>query len=474
MSDWNRVVFLTNELGLELDKLQTQMINTRSVYNSLSTEVNKGMPISTSADLVTALKTPGNYQLAPGTYTGNFQALADGVSITGADLPQDRVQPGVTVSHTLAPSDILRATLTVTGSRVSFCGINIAPPKQDRAVVVVGSSSIDDPVLQPDLVLLDRVEVIANSTLGGKRGIEAHTRNFTLTNSRVVGFLYTGEQSQAFLSYNGPGPYNIFNNEIEGSGQNILFGGGNTHSIAMIPSNIRIVNNLIRKPLTWKSRTGSVANSIEFKCAKNALIEDNLIDGCWKDVQSGHMIVLTPRNQTGTNPWCVVEDVTIRNNRTVNHSDGYAVNILLEDNANPSQQTKRVVIDGNLFEDSAKGFQILKGIIDYLKITDNTLPKIKHNLITFDPAVANYTKFPFEFVRNVCLSGDYGALGPSFSPGTASLNGYTSPLSFINNVIEKTAARSIPWPIGNTLLDPGKLAPLLDSNYHYIPGGAGW
>ena len=474
MADSRKVIILTNELGVELDRLQTQMNATRSVYDTLWTEVNKGAPISTSAELVTALKTPGNYQLMPGQYAGNFQALADDVTIIGADLPPDRVQPGATASHTLVPSDAYKATLTINGSRVSLTGINIAPCKQDRAVVVIGSYNSSDPLTQPDLVLLDRVEVISNPTVGGKRGIEAHTRNFALSGSRVIGFIYAGEQSQGFISYNGPGPYNIFNNEIEGSGQNILFGGGNTHSAAMIPSNVKILNNSIKKPLAWKSRTGTVCNSIEFKCGKNVLIEGNIIDGCWSDVQAGHMIVLTPRNQTGTNPWCVLEDITIRNNRSINHLSGYAVNILLDDNENPSEQTKRITIDGNLFEDSTKGFQILGGIIDFLKITDNTLPKIKYNLITFDPGIINFTKFPLEFVRNVCLSGNYGANSPSFAVGTPTLTGYTSPLDFTNNVIEKTAARTIPWPAGNTILPVNGLAPLLDADYHYIPGGAGW
>lgn len=474
MGESNRIVLLTKELGDQLTTLEKQMINVRSSYDVLWSEVNRSKAIATSAELVMALKTPGDYQLAPGTYTGNFQALADGVTILGADLPPGRVQPGATAQYTFAPSDPMRASLAITGSRFLLRGVNVAPCRQDRAVITAGSTTTPDPLAQPDLVMLDRIEVIANPTLGGKRGVDAHTRTFTLNDSRVIGFLYANEQSQGFLSYNGPGPYNLLNSEIEGSGENIMFGGGDTKSPAQIPSDIKIIGNLIRKPLAWRAKPASVANSLEFKCGRRALVENNIIDGCWRDIQAGHMIVLTPRNGDGTAPWCVVEDITIRGNRTINNIHGYAMNISLTDNAHITEPTKRIIVERNLFEDTTKGFQILGGVLDYLKITDNTLPKVKYNLIAFDPRVENFTKTNLEFLRNVVLSGEYGASSPSFAVGTPTINGYNSPVNFTKNVIEKTPVRTIPWPMDNTVLAPGALAALLDENYHYKPGGAGW
>jgi hypothetical protein len=47
-------------------------------------------------------------------------------------------------------------------------------------------------------------------------------------------------------------------------------------------------------------------------------------------------------------------------------------------------------------------------------------------------------------------------------------------VQWTGNVIEKTAARSIEWPRGTTLLAPGGLASLLDAEFHYVRGHAGW
>ena len=245
-------------------------------------------------------------------------------------------------------------------------GMSFGQGNADKVVVLAGNYAATLPTQQPDNVILDRIEIVAAST--GKRGIEAHTRNFTLSESRVVGFLYAGSDSQAFVSYNGPGPYNLLSSELEASGENILFGGGTTTTFDMIPSNVKIFDNLIRKPLAWKSSLGTVKNSIEFKCVKGASVNGNTIDGCWKDQQAGHMIVLTPRNQYGLSPFTTVEDVVIQNNRTVNHLNGYAVSILLTDEFIHPHIRKELLSKVNLFQDSPKGIIIQGGLLDYLRV----------------------------------------------------------------------------------------------------------
>ena len=74
------------------------------------------------------------------------------------------------------------------------------------------------------------------------------------------------------------------------------------------------MGNTLAKPETWRALTGAVKNSLEFKAVRRALVENNVIDGNWKDGQDGSPILLTPRNQYGDTPWVVVEDVTIRGN----------------------------------------------------------------------------------------------------------------------------------------------------------------
>jgi hypothetical protein len=426
--------------------------------------------VTNAPELTEALARGGIIELAPGTYAGNFVVNVPGTELRGATLPVVRVAPDQTSGYVLEPADRLKPALQIAASHFRMVGIRVLNGDPARSAVVAGSATATDPSAQPADIELDRVEIVAANGVG-KRGIEAHTRAFTLIRSRVVGFFYRGQDSQAFLTYNGPGPYTLIDNELSASGENIMTGGGSIRSAAMIPSNVVIRGNLIVKPPEWRGKSGSVKNSVEFKAVKGALVEDNIIDGCWRDAQAGNMIVITPRNQYNDSPWTVVEDVVIRGNRSIRHTDGFAVNILGTDNNAPTQPTARVTIEHNLFQDSPKGILVSYGVTGYLRVVNNTLPEVRWNLLMFSNTVV---KTPLTFTGNVAKSGKYGVSGDNTAPGEPTLAAHTVLQAFEGNVIEKTTARSIKWPGHNTLLDPGALASVLDSRFKYKSGTAGF
>jgi hypothetical protein len=412
--------------------------------------------VTTAAELTAALQTGGAIAAVAGTYVGNF-TFSVPTAFDGAGA-------------TLAPLDVLSPVVTVAGDDVTVRNVRVQLGKADRDAILVGSTMATSADQQPHRVLFEDVTVLPTAT-GGHRGFSLHGSDITLRRVRVEGFLEQNRDSQAVWINNGPGPYVIEDSHLEASGENILVGGDTIRIQGMVPADITVRNNTLLKPQAWRLKSGSVKNSFELKCATRVLFEGNVLDGNWRDAQSGHMIVLTPRNQYGDSPWCGVTDVVVRGNRSVRHTDGYAVNILGTDNNFPSQQTARIEISGNYFSDSVKGIQVGAGVTDFLKITDNTLPAIRWNLLTF-------TGFgpltPLEFARNVALSGEYGVNGDGVSPGVPSLTAYTTGLVWSGNVIEKTPVRWIQWPAGTTLLAPGTLAPLLDASGHYTVGGAGW
>ena len=425
--------------------------------------------VSDSAGLTAACAAGGTYQLAPGTYNGNFVVTAPLV-LTGAPLPEGRVAEGATAAYRLEPADGLKPTLSVQASRVRITGVTIVPSRTDRAVVLVGSSSAVDPLTLPDDVVFDRVEVLALAA-GGKRGIEAHCRGLVVTRSRVMGFWFSGADSQAFLAINGPGPYLLDDCQLQASGENVMFGGGSTKAAAMVPTNVIIRKCLLDKPSDWPGKS-DVKNLIEFKSVKGALVEANVLDGNWKDAQDGSAIVITPRNQYGDSPWTVVEDVVVRGNIVRHTPHGYGVSILGHDNEQPSLQTARITIEGNLFEECPNGVRTIGGVDGALVIRNNTLPKVAGNFLQFS---GTGPSTPLTVTSNVTLSGAYGISGDgSTGPGVPSL-ALTTVVDFTGNIIEKTAARTVPWPAGNTLLAPGGLAPLLDADRHYTPDPSkGW
>jgi hypothetical protein len=431
--------------------------------------------VSTASQLLAALKlSHTTVKLEPGTYVGNFVISGSGVQVIGASLPETRVQANATAGYQLVPSDRAQPALTITGSDVTVTGLTIGQGQEDRAMVVVGSSLATDPLQQPNNVTLDRLELTAGA-LGGKRGMELNARSITVKRSRILNFWRQNEDSQAILIVNGPGPYLVEDNQLQASGENIMSGGSSIRSAAMVPGGIVIRGNLIDKPQEWRTKRGSVKNSVEFKAARGALLENNLIDGMWLDAQSGHAIVITPRNQYDDSPWTVVEDIVVKGNKVINHTDGFFANILGTDNIYPSQQTSRITIEGN-YGDSNQGIKVTAGVAGWLRIRNNTWPRIKGSALNFDnPAVL----IPFEFTRNVLSAGYYGIQGQALGSGVEALNVYCQPGWVVQgNVIEQPVRSAWPYTAPNTnrfLSGPGLLAPLLDAEGHYTPDRSlGW
>ncbi|MGC1651168.1 MAG: putative Ig domain-containing protein, partial [Candidatus Sulfotelmatobacter sp.] len=133
------------------------------------------------------------------------------------------------------------------------------------------------------------------------------------------------------------GPFKIVDNFLEGSGENIIFGGG---AATITPTDIEVRRNHLFKPLTWMpghpgfvgGTDGNpfiVKNLFEIKNAQRVLFEANVLENNWGGVgQFGYALELTPKNQaSGTQnvcPICLVTDVTIRYS-TISHVGGVFV-----------------------------------------------------------------------------------------------------------------------------------------------------
>ncbi len=395
------------------------------------------------------------------------------------------VDAGATSAVSLYPADGKAPTITVLGSNVTFQGLTIGAGVLDSSTVVLGSPVAVDPFSQPNNVVFDAVEVLAGPN-GGFRGFELHSRSVTITRSRVIGYRHTQRDAQAVYVCNGPGPHTIDSNWLEGSGENVLFGGCTTMAQSQHPANATIANNYVYKPQAWRQgqpQAALVKNNIECKSCDGALIKGNVIDGNWVNGQTGIPVLFTPRNQYKVSPWTVVRNVVFEDNVIRNTPQGYGVHILYTDDVAQTQPTADITIRHNLFMDSPNGVLFVGGVAGKAVIVNNTWPKIRYNLMQFaqtvlDPVtrVKGFNKTDLTFTGNVAKGGEYGISGQNMSPGVPSLTGYTLPSSvFAGNVIEKYSSGTVQWPAGNTLLPAGGLAPLLDALFHYTPDTSlGW
>ena len=101
-------------------------------------------------------------------------------------------------------------------------------------------------------------------------------------------------------------------------------------------------------------------NLLELKPAQRVLIENNKFENCWSHSQSGNAILFTVRNQDGSNPWAVVQDVTFRRNEIHHVEEG--LRVLGADDTHISQQMKRVLVENNLWHHMTRsdGFPFFK------------------------------------------------------------------------------------------------------------------
>src|SRR5204863_3657012 len=74
-------------------------------------------------------------------------------------------------------------------------------------------------------VVFDRCYIHGTPTGNYKQGIQLNNARTAVLDSYLSDFHSTQQDAQAIIGWDGPGPFKLVNNHIEGSGENVLFGG---------------------------------------------------------------------------------------------------------------------------------------------------------------------------------------------------------------------------------------------------------
>lgn len=304
----------------------------------------------------------------------------------------------------------------------------------------------------PHHLIFERCYLHGDALLGARRGIAMNARAVAVVDSWLADFKEVGADSQAIAGWNGPGPFKIINNYIEASGENLMFGGADPSIGALVPSDIEIRANHFAKPLSWqkghKDYSGTawtIKNLLELKNARRVRIDGNLFEYSWPQAQDGFAILFTVRNQNNGAPWSVVSDVTFTNN-IVRHV-GNGIDILGYDDNFPSQQTRRIVIRNNLFDDiggawgGGRLLQLLDASAD-VSFQHNTAMQTGNIVTGGDHAPHR----GFVFINNIVPHNAYGIIGSDFDSGLASLRHYFPSATTTDNVIIGGDAKRYPSP----------------------------
>ncbi|MBA3514348.1 MAG: right-handed parallel beta-helix repeat-containing protein, partial [Pyrinomonadaceae bacterium] len=326
-----------------------------------------------------------------GTFHLPFKAGDEYVTIQSSRL--DELPPGQRVtpaqSH-LMPKIVTPglgnpALHTVPGAHhYRILGIEFAPAEAETftyELITLGYEGESQDTLEevPHHLTLDRCYIHAFPEQSLKRGVTVNSAHTDIANSYISGFKATGQDTQAVLGWNGPGPFKIINNYLEASGENLMFGSGDPSIPGLVPSDIEIRRNHFYKPLEWRG-VWLVKNLLELKNAQRVTIEGNVFENCWSSGQNGPAIVLTPRNQYGTAPWSVVKDITFTNN-VIRHSMNGIV-VYGTDDIYPSQRTENIIIRNNLFEDINESWGNGGSTSTFLLISGPQNLTVDHNTVT--------------------------------------------------------------------------------------------
>jgi len=327
-----------------------------------------------------------------------------------------------------------------------FMGLEIAVGPSVKVfqsgVFQIGQAETSVAALPHDIVI-DRSYIHGNSTGEMRRGVKADGVSVALINSWISDFHDTGSDTQAVWAYNTPGPILISNNELQASGENVMFGGADPTIVNAVPSDITITKNHFTKPLSWFPRYASydgskwvVKNLFEIKNAQRVLIQGNIFENNWEAAQQGFALGISPRNQSGTCPWCAASDITIVNN-IIRHAAS-AIAIAGADTYQKSLTSERIRITDNLLYDingtnwggGGRFVQIVNpGAPARDIVIDHNTVFHSGNILTFDGTPGSTTS-NFVFTNNIVAHNAYGVNG-----GKIALNMWVPGYAFSKNAI---------------------------------------
>ena len=284
-----------------------------------------------------------------------------------------------------------------------------------------------------------------------KRCVELNSARTAIVDSYLAECHGRDQDTQAIMGWNGPGPFKIVNNYLEGAGENIMFGGEDPTIPNLVPSDIEIRHNHFYKDSTWKG-VWTIKNLFELKNAQRVLVEGNILEGNWADAQDGSAILLKSTNEGGGCPWCVTQDVTIQYNSIL--SAGAGATVAAKPEPNPAIHARRITFYENLFDRiNASGFTGAGLAIQ----TGGDLADlaVEHNTFIVASGAgplffANFGPLSrLRFANNIAMRGVNGVTGADppgklVQEGTESLDHFAPGYVFAGNVLVGAAQSLYP------------------------------
>lgn len=204
---------------------------------------------------------------AGATFVGNFvlPVKSGATYITVRSAATDDVLPGAGTRITPAYASLLpklqstntapalRAAAGAHHWRLQFLEFPATQLGYNDILRVGEGSSAQTSLSQvPYEIDIDRVYVHGDPLYGQKRGIALNGRSVTIRNSYISDIKAVGFDTQAIGGWNGPGPFTIENNFLQGAGENFILGGSDPPIPNLVSENVVVRYNYMSKPMSWR------------------------------------------------------------------------------------------------------------------------------------------------------------------------------------------------------------------------------
>ncbi len=323
---------------------------------------------------------------------------------------------------------------------------------QTNGIVNIGGYTTV-PANFPSFVIIDRCYIHGRAATNTARDVSMHGSNLAVVDSYLSEAHEVGSDAQAIASFSAPGPILIQNNFLEGSGENVLFGGAglatNNAPYNVFVDDATLRGNFFYKPVAWRSTDASymgihwtIKNLLETKEGVRVLIENNVLENNWADAQTGDAVLFTPTEQSGVNT--VLQDVTFRNNTIRHIGSGFQITGRSADDysttGDPLHRTDRILIQNNLLDDvkvanwSGNGRMLIAELgVNGLTVDHNTVSWLDDQLVF---ASDDLPETAFFFTNNIAPAGQYGFMvNNNGVNNVAAINQWLSNPTISNNVI---------------------------------------
>ena len=439
---------------------------------TVPTVSGRSIPVRTSAELSAALASARG---------GDEIVLADRVIFDGNFRLPRRADGGTVIirSETVAPVGRRVTPATAAGfakirtpnadpalitdagasgyfiTSVEFSVAPVAPFTYNIITLGHSERSLAD---QPSRIVLDRVYIHSIDGMRVQRCVGLQGRYQAVVNSWLSACHSRGEDAQAIGGWLGAGPFHIENNHLEGSGQVVMFGGGDPLVVGTVPSDIIVRRNHMMKPLSWAG-VWSIKNLFQLKSGRRLVFENNVLENNWIESQVGWAIMMWSGNQNGGSPTSAVQDILIQNNIIRNSTGGINIAGSYPGTA-PEAILARVAIRNNLFQNvgtdpinGATGrFMQLTQEAGDVSVVGNTFSGSRTTgaAIFFDGTPVRR----FDMRQNLFHATEYGFFGSGVGEGNPAISRYAPDAVVTSNTFVGRSGGS--YPAGNAF--PASLA----------------